>query len=100
MKSDEALKLIDAGFTAEEIRAMQNGTPNESDTPTGAEIEADNANVQKGGEVDQTNALAESVKALNDTVKAMQDANLKKASTELNAANTVQKNINDFLKSL
>ena len=100
MTSDEALKLIDAGFTAEEIRNMQNGTPDKGDAPAGAENETDNANVSQGGEVDQTNALAESVKALNDTVKAMQDANLKKASTELNAADTVQKNINDFLKSL
>ena len=104
MTSDEVLKLIDAGFTAEEIRGMSAGQSEQKaaqEQNKGTEQSADGATHEGEIKIDpQMEALNNTVKSLNETVKAMQDANLKNARSESSATDSVNNTINDFLKSL
>lgn len=104
MPIEEVLKLIDAGFSADEIRAMQT---NKEEPKTDASTSKDESAAPKtevktevkAEEPDNVKELGDAVKTLNDTVKAIQEANIKNASAE-SPLDSVNKNINDFLNSL
>lgn len=79
MNGDEVLKLIDAGFTAAEIREMQKGPAPEIQTAGDKQSEGDHE--AHAGEVKTAEIPAEITNTLADiqaSVKAIQDANLKK----------------------
>lgn len=87
MTSDEVLKLIDAGFTADEIRKMS--------SPVGAPPDEETAPVEQTPLVEETkettpieksdintdfmDSIKKTVEEINTKVKALQDANVKTA---------------------
>lgn len=103
MKSEEVLKLIEAGFTADEIRSMQDNKEESAGDASPAENSStsEETKVEKAHEEnnDPVKDLGDAVKTLNDTVKAIQENNIKNAHSE-SPMDSVNKNINDFLNSL
>ena len=103
MKGEEVLKLIDAGFSAEEIRAMSSDKedpPADTSTPKDESVASETKVTETATETPEAfKALNDTVKTLNDTVKALQEKNVKNASME-SPMDSVNKNINDFLNSL
>lgn len=84
MTSDEVLKLIDAGFTADEIRKM--------DAPVGAPPVEETKPVEETTPVEETkpveksdintdfmDSIKKTVDEINAKVKAIQDSNVKNA---------------------
>lgn len=105
MNGDEVLRLIDAGFTADEIRAMGKGSEEKQDPPAGDDKkEPEKGTPDKGGEVDkksEVDALTAEVSKLTETVKAMQEQNIKKANSgSASVDDPVKKAIDGFLKEL
>lgn len=103
MNYEETLKLIDAGFTAEEIRKMAEEKP--EDVP-GAKDDAEGENKEPGAEVKtepsaEINSLTEQIAKLNDTVTKLQEANIKNASTgSPKLDDPVNDKIQEFIKGL
>ena len=115
MDLESTLKLINAGYTKDEIAAMEAGTPKteppkqeqpkqeppkqETEQPK-QEPPKDPANVS--GDVAATiKALTETVNGLNATVKAMQEANAKAANVQSNNTNDpIKAAMDSFLQSL
>ena len=105
MDLESTLKLINAGYTKDEIAAMEAGTtkqepPKQETEQPKQEPPKDTANVN--GDVAATiNALTETVNGLNATVKAMQEANAKAASVQNNNTNDpIKAAMDSFLQSL
>ena len=106
MDSEKILKLINAGFTAEEIRKME--TPiGEQTEPTGAEQTAP----EEQGETDPPHEsavgaevfeqLSKTVADLTKTVQDMQKNNIDKAQGgKQTVTDKVQETINSFIKEL
>ena len=104
MNADEALRLIEAGFTAEEIRNMQTkaGDKPPADPPPKTEPGAGSS--EHASKIDpepKNNETVEELKAtikeLSNTIKNMQDNNIKNASGGEGAAKTREDKIKDFM---
>lgn len=99
MNGEEVLKLIDAGFTADEIRKMSETKEEPSkDTdepaPKGEESGEENTTtVTPDINTDFMDSIKKSVEDISKQVKALQESNIKKAeekkSEHLSAADVV-----------
>lgn len=108
MNYEETLKLIDAGFSADEIRQMAAKGEEAKETPGSTDESSSESKVHES-EVktpvnDEVKKLTEEITKLNETVKMLQDANIKKAksgSTPKDAiADPVKEQIDSFLAQL
>ena len=96
MNGDEVLKLIEAGFTAEEIRKMQTEPePENKEKESGASGLEHESEVKTGDiNTDFMDAIKKEMTELKDTVKAIQENNVKTAKQEskrdLTAADVVK----------
>ena len=102
MTSDEVLKLIDAGFTADEIRNMQSAPETKDETVPGtADEQSATSNATHESALDDTlKSLNDTVAGLSASVKAIQDANLKNAHTEGSANSDINAVIKSFMDTL
>ena len=109
MDYEQTLKLIDAGFTADEIRKM--ATEGVKDKEAGAEDEGkkDEGKKEDSKQNNGTDeiaatfaAMTEQITKLADTVKSIQDDNIKNAKSgeSKNGGDPVNETINSFLKEL
>ena len=108
MDNEKILKLVEAGFTAEEIRKMSEQPP-ETDSGQTTTNEQGASNTEHAGEVgkelDVINPnvmeLTKTVKDLTATVKELQAANVDKAKTEKSSAtDTINETIKSFMDTL
>ena len=117
MDNETIIKLVNAGYTKEEIAKMDAGAENKpaENVPAG---DGASENVSKGNEdagkqqsaasaeheseIDKTiKALTDTVAGLTATVKAMQSANVKGAATENpSGTDTLKDTIDSFIKTL
>ena len=107
MNFEETLKLIDAGFSADEIRKMaEEGTADtETKTDPGNEPGAGSAEHESKVEPEpseEVKALSAEIAKLTETVKLMQAENVKNARTgsAQGAPDPVKEHIDAFLKEL
>lgn len=112
MDIETITKLLDAGYTKEEISALENpkpeGKPEEpkpegksEDKPTDNNKDQDKPKENEAGEVNEAiAALTKTVEGLTATVKAMQDANVKGATGGKPDANTVTDVMKSFIDTL
>lgn len=120
MDIETITKLIDAGYTKEEIKALEtmgggnsagaagneDGAGNEPHNENARE-EPSNANAENAGKVNTPadfgaalEALTNTVNGLTTTVKAMQDANVKNASGGKAEKSTVDDVMKSFIDTL
>lgn len=99
MDAKETLKLLDAGFTADEIREMLQPKDAESDNKSKDDT---GANEKAAPEVDKTLLeLSKTVAELKDTVKSMQDNNANNARTNKPGIDDkIQETIKSFTDTL
>ena len=107
MNIEDTLRLIDAGFTSDEIRAMatqeakgpeDKGTGSES----GAEDKEHESKVDPQ-DSEEVQRLTAEITKLTDTVKALQESNIKNAgagSGDVKITDPVSEQIDSFLKQL
>ena len=100
MNQEEVLKLIDAGFSADEIRQMSAEKPEE--TP---EEKPEEKNTETGINTPEVSAeiqnLTEQISKLNETVVKLQEANIKNARTgSARVDDPVSEQIEKFIKEL
>ena len=106
MENAEILKLVEAGFTAEEIRKMgAEKAPEESGTKeTGdKQSQTDTTHEDKVNSTDDVlKTLTQTVSELSQTVKALQDANIDKAkgTDQPKTADKVKEVMDSFIKEL
>lgn len=110
MDLESTLKLINAGYTKDEIAAMEAGPKTQEQPkqePPKQETEQPKQEPPKdpasmNGDVAATiKALTETVNGLNATVKAMQEANAKAANVQSNNTNDpIKATMDSFLQSL
>ena len=115
MNVEEILKLIEAGFTAAEIRAMNAKAPEDKpkdspedkpkdspeDKPKNSPEDKPKDNPEdKPLDNSALSALNNTVESLNNTVKALQEANIKNASRDSDGRESRAKTIQSFLESL
>ena len=105
MNGEEILKLIDAGFTADEVRKMQTeiSEPPVTNEPQGAEKtesevkpEADNKDIN----TDFMDSITKAVSDLTDKVKAIQEHNVKSAVTPERKELSTDEVIKSFIESM
>ena len=110
MEIEKIEKLIDAGYTKQEIDEMLKGSDSHEDKNAGAEEQT----TQEQSEADKTHesaltsdnitktieALTKTVDGLTNTVKAMQEANVNNANGGRMGSDTVSDVINSFMKEL
>ena len=104
MDVSEALKLIEAGFTPEQIRAEiqkeeapkgSNGVPDTGDQSRPEDPEHESEVVAQIGELNKT------VTDLKETIRMLQEANIKNVSSgSSSVGNPVDENIRSFLSTL
>ena len=105
MDLESTLKLINAGYTKDEIAAMVAGAeeqepPKQETEQTKQEPPKDPASMN-GDAAATIKALTETVNGLTETVKAMQEANAKAASVQNNNTNDpIKAAMDSFLQSL
>ena len=106
MNGEEVLKLIDAGFTAEEVRKMQTETTdnptNEGETKeksTQGEVKPE-AEEQKDINTDFMDSITKAVSDLTDKVKAIQEHNVKSAVTPERKELSTDEVIKSFIESM
>lgn len=97
MKGDEVLKLIEAGFTAEEIRKMDSATTTDEPTPepkTNETKPVEEGKVEPDINTDFMDSIKKSIDDLTTKVNAIQENNVKTAVKEptkdLTAADVVK----------
>lgn len=118
MTNEEVLQLVNAGFTADEIRGMGITKPSPYNEPKVGEGESGNANDPNEGaapddkpsegatlpsEVSETiKGLTETVNSLTQTVKALQENNQKtaKKSKNDNAPKSADEVIKGFIENM
>lgn len=107
MNGEEVLKLIDAGFTAEEVRKMQTETaepPAQSGEPQTAEVheESDVTPDDKSKDIntDFMDSITKAVSDLTDKVKAIQENNVKTAKQEPTKDLSAEDVIKSFVESM
>ena len=108
MDNEQILKLVEAGFTAEEIRKMSEQQP-ETDSGQTTATEQGASNTEHAGkvgkELDVINPnvmeLTKTVKDLTATVKELQAANVDKAKTDkASTTDTINSTIKSFMDTL
>ena len=105
MDSNEVLKLIDAGFTADEIRAMKTdtngGNPDEKPEGNPEENPEEKPEGNPEGKNADIEALTATIKELQSTVKALQTANINNGKTDKPAvSDKIKETIDSFIKDL
>lgn len=105
MNIEDTLRLIDAGFTSDEIRAMAaEKTETQESQGTGAESSASDAvHESKVEPSEEVKKLTEEIGKLTETVKVLQENNIKNAGAGSEGAKTpdpVSEQIDSFLKQL
>ena len=94
MKPDDILKLINAGYTKEEIQAME---PQDEPAPTPEEQKEPQDNTA----LDEVrNELQKTQKQLTDLVKQMQQNNLATASVNILPQNDLDKKTDEAMAEL
>ena len=100
MNQEEILKLIDAGFSADEIRQMSAAKPEEAPEEK-PEEKSTETNVNTPEVSTEIQNLTEQISKLNETVVKLQEANIKNARTgSANIVDPVSEQINKFIKEL
>ena len=108
MDIETITKLLDAGYTKEEISALENpkpeGKPEEPKPEGGAPDKHEDQDKPKENEAGEVNeaiaALTKTVEGLTATVKAMQDANVKGATGGKPDENKVTDIMKSFIDTL
>ena len=106
MNGEEILKLIDAGFTADEVRKMQTETsePPATSEPQGAEETKSEVKPEadKGKDIntDFMDSITKAVSDLTDKVKAIQENNVKTAKQEPTKDLSAEDVIKSFVESM
>lgn len=101
MNQEEVLKLIDAGFTADEIRAMKAEPAGENPAPENPAPETPAPDVKAPEVSTEIQNLTEQISKLNETVVKLQEANIKNARTgSAKAADPVNEQIRKFIEEL
>ena len=108
MDIETITKLLDAGYTKEEISALENPKPEgkpEDAKPEGSapdkHEDQDKPKENEAGEVNEAiAALTKTVEGLTATVKAMQDANIKGATGGKPDENKVTDIMKSFIDTL
>lgn len=109
MTYEETIKLIDAGYTKEEIKAFESEQSSTTETKDkSTEKTADNTETKTETEITKESAmnsevfkdLLNSVKELKDTVKAIQDNAAKTAKVETSGDPSIENLIADFTKNM
>ena len=107
MNGEEVLKLIDAGFTAEEVRKMQTETaepPAQSGEPQTAEVHEDSDvtpdDKSKDINTDFMDSITKAVSDLTDKVKAIQESNVKGAREPERKDLSTDEVIKSFIESM
>ena len=109
MNVETITKLLDAGYTKEEISALENnpkpeGKPEEPKPEDNAPVENKDQVEPKKNEQSEVNeaiaALTKTVEGLTATVKAMQDANVKGATGGKPDSNKVTDVMKSFIDTL
>lgn len=105
MNGEEILKLIDAGFTADEVRKMQTETSEPPVTNEPQEAEQTTSEVTPAGDnkdinTDFMDSITKAVSDLTDKVKAIQEHNVKSAVTPERKDLTTDEVIKSFIESM
>ena len=111
MDNETIIKLVNAGYSKEDIAKMDAGAPAESagdsageDVPKGNEDagqEQGAAGQEHESEINKTiKALTDTVAGLSAAVKAMQDANVKEASVSKPTTDKIKETMDSFIESL
>ena len=105
MDIETITKLLDAGYTKEEISALENNPKPEDTKPEGNEpTENKDQDKPKDNETPEVNeaiaVLTKTVEGLTATVKAMQDANVKGATGGKPDGNKVTDVMKSFIDTL
>ena len=105
MNLDETLKLIDAGFSADEIRALAKEKEEGGNSTDQVEKPAetgDPAAEKTGNETADIKALNNTIQKLSDTVSKMQEENIKNARTGSADvhADPIKDKMDEFIKGL
>ena len=105
MNGEEILKLIDAGFTADEVRKMQTETSEPPATSEPQEAEQTTSEVtpevdNKDINTDFMDSITKAVSELTDKVKAIQEHNVKSAVTPERKDLTIDEVIKSFIESM
>lgn len=103
MDNESIFKLIEAGFTAEEIRGMAAKAEAEGQGSVqpeqSAEPAAHEGEIVNPTQSDEIRELKAAILEINNTVKAIQDTNIKKAeSTSASLPDQIQSHIDSFIK--
>lgn len=102
MKAEEILKLIDAGFTKEEITAMT-AEPEEPEQPEPEQPEQEQPEPEqpKQTEPDERDARIEQMQnQINNLIKQMQKNNLKSASVNILPDDDLEKKTDEAMAEL
>ena len=104
MDNEQIFKLIEAGFTAEEIRGMA-AKATEQQTEGSVQPEQGAGSATHEGELktldpsDEIRELKAAILEVNNTVKALQESNIKKAeSSGASVPDQIKEQINSFIK--
>lgn len=107
MNGEEILKLIDAGFSADEIRKMQTSEPpsdEQKDTPKEDKVHEDKidpgADKDKDINTDFMDSITKAVSDLTDKVKAIQESNVKGAREPERKDLSTDEVIKSFIESM
>ena len=106
MDNDKVFKLLDAGFTADEIRTMLKEEPEGKTHEEGAGDKPGATDTGHASEIEKPtdNALSEltkTVSELKETVKLMQESNINTAKTDKPGINDkIQEAIKSFTDTL
>ena len=107
MNGEEVLKLIEAGFTAEEVRKMQTETaepPANASEPQTAEVHetSDVKPEDKAKDIntDFMDSITKAVSELTDKVKAIQEHNVQTTTQEAKKDLSAEDVIKSFVESM
>lgn len=105
MNGEEILKLIDAGFSADEIRKMQTTNVSEDDkkepSASGQEHEGEvKPETDKDINTDFMDSITKAVSDLTDKVKAIQESNVKGAREPERKDLSTDEVIKSFIESM
>ena len=104
MNGEEILKLIDAGFSADEIRKMQTETSGESSNERQTQEEQTTGEVKpetdKDINTDFMDSITKAVSDLTDKVKAIQESNVKGAREPERRDLSTDEVIKSFIESM
>lgn len=104
MTFEETMKLVEAGYKADEIRALADKEADEAskEPETTKEPETPKEGIEPAPVAPEMKELTETVKTLADTVKKMQEENIKNArigSADVHA-DPIKEKMDEFLQGL